>query len=106
MGGGGGGAIAPVASPSFGALQRSAFSDVRVCHPNAESYRDLKPQQKYRVHESEKKRQYSGRVLDIELGTFTPLALHLLQPMEWAKNACSTSLLAELIALKKGELYS
>ena len=25
--------------------QRSAFFDVRVCHPNAESYRDLEPQQ-------------------------------------------------------------
>ena len=39
--------------------QRSAFFDVRVCHPNAESYRDLEPQQIYRLHENEKKRQYS-----------------------------------------------
>ena len=38
--------------------QRSAFFDVRVCHPNAESYRDLEPQQIYRLHENEKKRQY------------------------------------------------
>ena len=53
--------------------QRSAFIDVRVCHPNAESYRDLEPQQIYRLHENEKKRQYSSRVLDIEHGTFTPL---------------------------------
>ena len=35
--------------------QRSAFFDVRVCHPNAESYRDLEPQQIYRLHENEKK---------------------------------------------------
>ena len=41
--------------------QRLAFFDVRVCHPNAESYRDLEPQQ---IHENEKKRQYSSRVLD------------------------------------------
>lgn len=40
--------------------QRSAFFDVRVCHPNAKSYRDIKPQQVYRVHEKEKKRQYSS----------------------------------------------
>ena len=53
--------------------QRSAFFDVRVCHPNAESYRDLEPQQIYRLHENEKKRQYSSRVLDIEHGTYTPL---------------------------------
>ena len=36
-------------------------------------YRDLEPQQIYRLHENEKKRQYSSRVLDIEHGTFTPL---------------------------------
>ncbi|PFX11460.1 hypothetical protein AWC38_SpisGene24796, partial [Stylophora pistillata] len=46
---------------------RSAFNfDIRVCHPNAESYRNLEPQQIYRMHENEKKRSYSRRVLDIE----------------------------------------
>ena len=34
--------------------QRSVF-DVWVCHPNADSYRDLEPQQIYRWHENEKK---------------------------------------------------
>ena len=34
--------------------QQLAFFDVRVCHLNAESYRDLKPQQIYHLHESEK----------------------------------------------------
>ena len=53
--------------------QRSAFFDVRVCHPNAESYRDLELQQIYRMHENEKKGLYSSRILDIENGTFTPL---------------------------------
>ena len=53
--------------------QRSAFFDVRVCHPNADSYRDLELQQIYRNHENEKKRLYARRVLDIEQGTFTPL---------------------------------
>ena len=53
--------------------QRSAFFDMRVFHPNADSYRDLKLQQIYRNHENEKKRLYSRRVLDIEHGTFTPL---------------------------------
>jgi hypothetical protein len=42
--------------------QRSAFFDVRVCHPNAESYGDLEPAQIYRMHENEKKRQYANRV--------------------------------------------
>ena len=35
---------------------RSAFFHVRVCHPNAVSYRDQDPQQIYRIHENERKR--------------------------------------------------
>ena len=57
----------------FWERRRSAFFDVRVCHPNAASSRDLETQQIYRIHENEKKRLYSRRVLDIEHGTFTPL---------------------------------
>ena len=89
----------------FGSLQRSAFFDVRVCHPNAESYRDLEPQQIYRLHENEKKRQYSSRVLDIEHGTFTPLIFTTTGGM--GKECLSYhSRLAELIAIKKGEDYA
>ena len=33
--------------------QRSAFFDVRVCHPNADSNRDLTPKQIYKKHENE-----------------------------------------------------
>ena len=53
--------------------QSSAFFDVRVCHPNAESYRDQEPQQIYRIHENDKKQLHSRRVLDVEHGSFTPL---------------------------------
>ena len=52
---------------------KSAFVDVLVCHPNVVSHRDLEPQQIYRIHENEKQRIYSRRVLEIEHGTFTPL---------------------------------
>ena len=45
----------------------------RVCHPNAESYEDLTPQQIYRKHENEKKHMYGKSVTEIEQGTFTPL---------------------------------
>ena len=41
--------------------QRSAFFDVRGCHHNADSYRDLELQQIYRNHENEKKRLYVNR---------------------------------------------
>ena len=53
--------------------QRAAFFNVRVCHPNSDSYRELELSQMYRNHENEKKRSYSCRVLKVEHGTFTPL---------------------------------
>ena len=89
----------------FWEQRRSAFFDVRVCHPNAESYKDLEPQQIYRMHENEKKRLYSRRVLDIEHGTFTPLVFTTTGGMG---NECLRyhSRLAELIAIKKGEQYA
>ena len=85
--------------------QQSAFFDVRVCHPNAESYKYLEPQQIYQMHENEKKRQYSRRVLDIEHGTFTPLIFTTTGGMG---HECLRyhSRLAELIALKKREQYA
>ena len=62
-----------VHSRGFWERQRAAFFDIRVCHPNADSYRDLSPKQIYRIHENEKKRKYNSRVTEIEQGTFTPL---------------------------------
>ena len=40
----------------FWERQRSAFLDVRVCHPNADSYRDLDLKQIYKQNENDKKR--------------------------------------------------
>ena len=57
----------------FWERQRSAFFDVKVCHPNADSCKDLTPKQIYMMHESEKW-QYAERVMEIEQGTFTPQA--------------------------------
>ena len=89
----------------FWGHQRSAFFHVRVCYPNAESYKDLEPQQSYRMHENEKKRQYSTRVLDIEHRTFSPLIFTTTSGI--GKECLSYhSHLAELIALKKGEEYA
>ena len=86
----------------FWEQQRSAFFDVRVCHPNAESYKDLEPYQIYRTHEKDKKRLYSRRVFDIEHGTFTPLVFTTTGGMGKECLRCH-SRLAELIAIKKGE---
>ena len=88
-----------------GFLQNSAFFDVRVFHPNAESYKDQGPQQIYRTHENDKKRWYSRRVLDVEHGSFTPLVFTTTGGM--GKECIRYhSRLAELIAAKKGEQYS
>ena len=85
--------------------QCSAFFDVRVFHPNAESYKDLNIQQIYRKHEYEKKRPYANRVLEVERGTFTPLLFTTTGGMA---DECKRfhSRLAELISIKKGEEYS
>ena len=53
--------------------QRAALFDIRVCHRNADSYRDLSPKQIYRIHENKKKRKYNSRITEIEQGTFTLL---------------------------------
>ena len=89
----------------FWARQGSAFFDVRVFHPNAESYKDLTMQQLYRKHEDEKKRLYANRVLEVEQGTFTPLVFTTTGGMT-VECKRFHSRLAELIAIKKGEEYS
>ena len=89
----------------FWEKQRFAFFDVRVCHPNADSYKDQTPKQIYRNHENEKKRAYADRVLQVEQGTFTPLVFTSTGGMgEECKRYHSR--LAELIAAKKGEDYA
>ena len=49
-----------ISDRDFWERQRTAFFDVRVCHHNADSYRDLS------LHEK-------SRLMEVEQGTFTPL---------------------------------
>ena len=90
---------------SFWERQRSAFFDVRVCHPNAESYRQQNPEQIYKQHENEKKRQYGSRVMEVEQGTFTPLIFSSTGGMG-AECKLYHKRLVELLAIKKGESYA
>ena len=80
--------------------QQSAFFDVRVCRPYAESYADLTPQQIYSKHENEKKRKCAERILQIEQGTFTLLIFTTTGGMA-PECQMFHSRLAELIATKK-----
>ena len=88
----------------FWEKQRSTFFDVRVCHPNAPTYKELELSKIYEMHEDEKKRKYAERVNEIEHGTFTPLIFTTTGGMS---KECMTfhSRLAQLICTKKGEHY-
>ena len=76
-----------------------------MCHPNADSYRDLSPKQIYRIHENEKKPKYNSRVIEIEQGTFTPLVFTTTGGMA---DECLRYhfRLAELLSAKKQESYA
>ena len=53
-----------------------SFFDVRVCHPNADSYKDLELRQAKFTRYTKTRRSASMqlyRVLEIEQGAFTPL---------------------------------
>ena len=89
----------------FWERQRSAFFDVRVCHPNADSCREQNPEQIYKQHENKRKRQYGSRIMEVEQGTFTPLTFSTTGVMG-AKCKLYHKRLVELLALKKGESYA
>ena len=89
----------------FWERHRSAFFDVRVCHPVALSYRDREPQQSYRIHENVKKRLCSRRVLYIENRKFTSLVFTTTGGIG-KECLMYHSRSAELVAIKKGEQYA
>ena len=99
------GARLDIRARGFRERQRSAFFDVRVCHPNADSYREQNPEQIYKQYENEKKRQYGSKVMEVEQGTFTPLIFSSTGGMG---SECKLyhKRLVELLAIKKGESYA
>ena len=99
-----------IRAQGFWVREQSAFFDVRVCHPNADSYKNLSRTRiqeslSYKLHENDKKRLYSFRVLEVERGTFTPLVFTTTGGMS---DECQRyhSRLAELLAVKKQESYA
>ena len=65
----------------------------------------MDPDQIFRQHETEKKRQYASRVLEVEQSTFTPLVFSTTGGMA-VECKRYHSRLAELVAMKKGEKYA
>jgi hypothetical protein len=79
-----------------------AFMDVRVFHPLAPRLAGTTLKQSHHIHESEKRRAYNQRILQVEQGTFTPLVFTTAGGMS---NECNRfySRLATLISEKRGE---
>ena len=59
----------------------------------------------YRQHETEKKRQYASRILEVEQATSTPLVFITTGGMAVECKRCHSKL-AELLATKKGKSYA
>ena len=53
----------------------TVFFDVRVTHVNSWSNQSKHTATIFKEQENEKKRKYKQRVMDVEMGTFTPLVL-------------------------------
>ncbi|PFX23725.1 hypothetical protein AWC38_SpisGene11699 [Stylophora pistillata] len=51
----------------------TAFFDARVTHVNSKCYQNKTTSEVFKEQEDEKKRKYQQRVLDLEMGSFTPL---------------------------------
>ena len=81
------------------------FFDVRITHPNTESNRTKSIAQIYKQHESEKKRMYNDRVLNVERASFTPLVFTTSGGMGPECERLNKRL-AEMIAAKRKETYS
>ena len=71
---------------------------MRICHPNADSYRDMDLNQIYRQHGTEKKRQYASRILEVDQATFTPLVFST--TVEWRQNVSDPTV--GLLSYKEG----
>ena len=86
-------------------IQYILLLDIRIMHPNAPSYVNKPIERVYELHESEKKRTYNERVLQIEKGSFTPIVGSTFGGM--GKEAQRHhKRIASLIAAKKNEEYA
>ena len=57
---------------SFWPRGETAFFDVRVTHVNSTCNQNKSTESIFMEHEKEKKRKYQQRVIDVEMGSFTP----------------------------------
>ena len=98
-------ARADIRATGFWGRQQCAFFDVRVFHPNAQSYRHSSISSLYRRHELAKKREYGDRIREVENGSFTPLVFATTGGMG-REATLLYKRLADKISEKKNTMYS
>ena len=83
---------------------QTAYFDVRITNPNSESQKTQSLPKIYEKHEKEKKRRYNDRILNNEMGSFTPLVFSVSGGMS---NECMNyhKHLADKIAQKYNQRY-
>jgi len=96
---------ADIRATGFWGRQQCAFFDVRVFHPNAQSYRHSSISSLYRCHELAKKREYGDRIREVENGSFTPLVFATTGGMGWEATLFYKRL-ADQISEKRNTIYS
>ena len=81
------------------------FLDVRVFNPYACSYKNIDIEKCYKRHETEKKKMYEERILNVEHSTFTPLVFSVTGGMS---RECTRFFkrLASTIAEKREQSYA
>ena len=87
----------------WGPFQKTMF-DVRIFHPNADSYIDRDIKSVYNQHENIKKKNYEQRVIQVEKCSFTPLVYSTSGGMAPQARVFHKRL-AELIAEKTKEEF-
>ena len=88
----------------FWARGVTSFFDVRVSHVNSQCHQNKATSDIFKEQEAEKKRKYQQRILDVEMGTFTPLVFGT---NGGVGDECQKFLkhLAEKLSRKNGEDY-
>ena len=82
------------------------FFDVHVTHVNSTCNQNKSTESIFMEHEKEKKRKYQQRVIDVEMGSFTPGFWHERRNGERMQIFSRLSNLADKLSRKNGESYA
>ena len=98
-------ARADIRARGFWNRLQNAFFDIRVFYPHASSYLQRPLPNLYSSFETEKKREYNERVLQVDRGTFSPLVFSS-SGGAGHEAECVLKRLALLLSEKRHEPYS